>query len=61
MEVSSWLAQHWFDLLQTLAIIGGLTFTGYSLRQDERARRIGNLISIKQQYREIWEELYDRP
>jgi hypothetical protein len=61
MEVSSWLAQHWFDLLQTLAIIGGLTFTGYSLRQDERARRIGNPIAIKQQYREIWEELYDRP
>jgi hypothetical protein len=61
MEVSSWLAQHWFDLLQTLGIIGGLTFTGYSLRQDERARRIGYLISIKQQYREIWEELYDRP
>lgn len=31
------------------------------MRKDERARKIGNLIAVKQQYREIWEKLYDHP
>jgi len=61
MEISPWLAQHWLDLLQTFGIVGGLVFTGWSMRRDERARKIGNLIDIKQQYREIWEQLYDWP
>jgi hypothetical protein len=61
MEALHWLGEHWFDLLQTVGIIGGLLFTGYTFRRDERARSIGNLIAIKQQHREIWAELYQRP
>jgi hypothetical protein len=56
-----WIGEHWFDLLQTVGIIGGLLFTAYTVRKDERARQIGNLIAIKQQNREIWKELYERP
>jgi len=61
MESLSWITAHWFDLLQTAGIVGGLVFTGVIARRDERARAIGNAIAIKQQYREIWQELYDRP
>jgi hypothetical protein len=60
MELS-WIAEHWFDLLQTVGIVGGLLFTARTTLQDERSRKIANLIAIKQQYREIWRELYDRP
>lgn len=55
------MSQHWFDLLQTLGIVGGLLFTAYTVRKDERARKISNLIATKQQYREIWEKLYWHP
>ena len=61
MEVSQWLEGHWFELLQTAGILAGLFFTAYTVRQDERARRITNLLSIKQQHREIWREQYERP
>lgn len=55
------MTEHWFDLLQTLGIVGGLLFTAYAVRKDERARKISNLIAVKQQYREIWEKLYWHP
>ena len=29
--------------------------------KDERARRIGNLIAVNDEYRHIWRELYERP
>ena len=60
MEVSPWFADHWFDLLQTVGIVGGLLFTAYATWKDERARRIGNSIAITEQYRQIWKELYER-
>jgi hypothetical protein len=61
MEVSNWLAANWFDLLQTLGIVGGLLFTAYAIRKDEKGRKIGNLIAINQQHHEIWKALYGRP
>ncbi len=61
MEILNWIQAHWFDLFQTLGIVGGLLFTAYAMKKDERARKISNLIAVKQQYREIWEKLYDHP
>jgi hypothetical protein len=61
MEGLQWIGEHWFDLLQTVGIVGGLLFTAYTTKKDDRSRKIANLIAIKQQYREIWKELYDRP
>jgi|SRR2546429_3617918 len=61
MEVSAWIAEHWFDLLQTVGIIGGLLLTAYTLRKDEKARKISNLIAINAQYQRIWNEFYACP
>lgn len=61
MALVFWFQEHWFDLFQTVGIIGSLLFTGYTTQKDERARRIGNSIAINEQYREIWKELYVRP
>src|SRR5882762_6064452 len=61
MEVSAWIAGHWFELLQTVGIIGGLLLTAYTLRKDEKARKVSNLIAINAQYERIWNEFYARP
>ncbi len=61
MGIAAWISEHWFDLLQTVGIVGGFAFTARSLRKDETARKISNLIEVKEQYREIWKELYERP
>jgi hypothetical protein len=55
------LQDNWFTLLQSLGILGGLLFTGFSLRIDTKVRRIGNLFEVTKQHREIWMALYSRP
>ena len=61
MEVLHWLAEYWFDLTQTVGIIGGLVFAAHTLRKDERARTVSNTIAINEQYSRIWHEFYERP
>lgn len=61
MVWQSWLAEHWFDLIQTLGVVGGLLFTSHALRRDEKARRVSNLIELTRQHRELWMRLFDQP
>ena len=61
MGTTAWIVEHWFDLLQTVGIVGSLLLAAYTTRKDERARRIGNSIAINEQYRQIWKELYEHP
>jgi hypothetical protein len=61
MGVLNWLAEHGFDLIQTVGIVGGLLFTAHAIRKDERARKIGNTIALNEQYTQIWHEFYERP
>ena len=61
MVASQWIGEHWFDLVQSAGIIASLLFSAYTTRKDERARRIGNLIAVNEEYRHIWREFYERP
>lgn len=59
--VTSWLTEHWFDLIQSVGIIASLLFSAYAIRKDERARRIGNLMSVADKHRRIWREFNEQP
>jgi|SRR6266850_5346183 len=61
MEFLDWFSVHWFTLLQSAGIIGGLLFTAVSLRIDAKVRRVGNLIAVTHEHRDIWTQLYKRP
>jgi hypothetical protein len=61
MIFSSWLALHWFDLLQAVGIVGGLFFAGWSLHLDAQTQRVANLLNLTMQHREIWKMLYEEP
>ena len=39
----------------------GLFLTAYAIFENARARRVGNLMAITAQHREIWKEPYERP
>jgi len=58
MGFNEWLGQNWLALIQTGALAGGLLFTGIAVLLDARARRVGNLIQLTQQHRDLWERLY---
>ncbi len=57
--VASWLSIHWFNLLQTIGIVGGLIYNGYSLRLNARVRRVETLFKVTEQQRSIWLKLVD--
>ena len=58
MGFNQWIGQNWLALVQTVALGGGLLFTGIAIMLDARARRVGNLIQLTQQHRDLWERLY---
>jgi hypothetical protein len=61
METSRFIAEHWFDLLQTAGIVSGFAFTIHALRTESEARKIDNMIALNQEHMAIWKELYARP
>src|SRR5580698_7895642 len=61
MILISWLAFHWFDLLQTIGIVGGLFFTGWSLYLNTQTQRAANLLTLTAQHRDIWRMLNEDP
>jgi len=60
-QALSWIENNWFQLLQTIGVVGGLVFTGITIRQSTRARRASDLLSLTDQHRELWNEVYTRP
>jgi hypothetical protein len=61
MEVSQWLAAHWFDCIQIVVLAGGLLLTAYTIHKDARARQISNLIALNERHDDIWRTFYERP
>ena len=56
-----WLAENWFTLINAVGVIGGLFFTGHSLRSETKTRRIANLLSLTQGHRDIWKQVFTHP
>ncbi len=61
MGIGEWLAQNWFDLLQTVAITTGLFATVHNIRADRRERMVTTQFRIAAAHREIWSRLADNP
>jgi hypothetical protein len=55
------ISQNWISLIQTAALVGSLFLIGFALLLDVRNRRVGNLIMLTQQHRELWERMYTQP
>src|SRR5438034_6562787 len=61
MTLTDWMSHNWFALVQTGAIAAGLLLTGFAHMLEARARRVGNLIQLTQQHRDLWERMYSQP
>lgn len=59
-SMAEWLIANWFTLLSAVGVIGGLFFTAFSLRSETKTRRIGNLLTITANHRELWKECIRR-
>lgn len=51
---SSWVAENWFNLVQTIGVIGSLLMTAAAACREARAKEIENLLIIAEHHRELW-------
>lgn len=61
VDFAGWLKTEWFSLIQTVGVIGGLIFTGATVRRDARAREAENLLAFAERHRSLWSEIAGRP
>jgi hypothetical protein len=59
--LTDFLQTDWFNLIQTISIVMGLLFTGVTLRREISSRRLSNLLALKQEHRELWNTIHERP
>jgi len=56
----SWVEVNWFNLIQTLGIMGSLWLTAAAAIREAKAREIENLLTIAQNHRELWSGVCQR-
>jgi len=61
VAVVDWIEENWFSLAQCVGIIGGLLFTGLSVRRDTKARRVSHMLALSEHHRDLWSEVHRRP
>ena len=60
MGIGEWFLQNWFNLFSVIGVIGGLTFTAISVRSDTETRRIGNLLTLTNNQRQLLQVFYQK-
>jgi hypothetical protein len=61
MEIGGWFSKNWFELFSSIGIIASLWVAIFSLRSETKTKRIGNLLTITGNHREIWKEFLNNP
>jgi hypothetical protein len=56
-----WLDSNWFNLLQSIGIIGGLCFTALALRTESVSRHTSDFLILTGHHRELWLEIQRQP
>ena len=56
-----WINENWFSVAQTIGVVGGLFFTGATIRQEARARETKNLLAFAERHRSLWGDIAQRP
>jgi hypothetical protein len=60
VDSDSWSGSAWFNAIQTIGIVGSLLVAAAAERRASRAREIGNLLTLAQHHRELWEAVYPK-
>jgi len=53
----SWAEANWFNIIQTVGILGGILLAAAAANREAKAREIQNLLTISEHHREVWTEL----
>lgn len=57
----TWAEVNWFNVIQTVGILGGILLAASAANREAKAREIQNLLTIAEHHREVWAELLSSP
>jgi len=49
-----WLGSNWFNLVQTLGVVGTLLFAGIGLHREAKAKEVENVLKLAERHRDLW-------
>ena len=58
--LSSWVKDNWFNVIQTVGVVGSLLLAAAAARRGAKAREIENLLTITENHRNLWNEAHQR-
>lgn len=59
-SMTSWCAENWHSLFESVGIIGSLLFTGVALNRDLSERKVAEHLKQATQHRRLWGQLLRR-
>jgi hypothetical protein len=60
VALSSWSGENWFNVVQTVGIIGSLFMAAAAAHREAKAREVENLLTIADHHRELWGGVHQR-
>jgi hypothetical protein len=54
VALSTWVEGNWFNLIQTVGIVGSLILAMAAAKREAKTREIENLLTISGHHRELW-------
>ena len=58
---STWTAENWFNLVQSVGVIGSLLMAAGAANREAKAREIENILTLSEHHRELWQDVAKRP
>jgi hypothetical protein len=55
-----WIESNWFNVIQTVGIVGSLWMGAAAAHREAKAREIENLLTITTQHRDLWAQAQTR-
>ena len=60
-DISSWVGDNWFNIIQTAGIIGSLLMAAAAANREARAKEIENILTLSEHHRNLWTVIAQRP
>ncbi len=61
MSFIDWLANKWFEIIQTVIVSIGLLATLHTIKEDTHSKKVQNAISLTTNHRELWSMMLQNP
>lgn len=59
--MSSWLDGNWFNLVQTVGIVGSLLMAAGAASREAKAREIENILTLSGHHQSLWSSIAEKP